>query len=576
MIRFPNPGSDPYNFIKIFTLTYTHLKDKEYFTLDDMTIALASENYISCRGFGGQMAVLQSNDKSKALQPLYNQCKMYSELYRSLGWFKSTRGQALKFSFTYIGEHVATAEDSMPLFKECLLGINYPNDVLNNNSQPIRPFYCILKCINALDGLLTKMEMIIGPMNIDDTNINDYNNTIDMIKKLRATDDYSNVKQKLTSLANTLKISTTTLDNYTRFPIAMLTACGWVEKITTKSVYPKSKTQNFIKITKEGKEILKYMEESIDIRHYKPINNTFKNIKSYDDLPIQKDKLIRYSLFKLLEKCQFDITNLPSEIINDFNYIHNHFSNKNIIFSPYQTLNSSVVDNALSLYITINNTTSSSKNTAPSTPTLKIPIPLSNTKTLLTLKNSTSNITVINSAQKELEALYQIHKSSKKIIKTFCKNHENDNQDIFYPLISDLFNLIGLNCKVSRKGENYQRFDALIIDEKYSIPIEIKSPSEEMHISTKAIRQALENKIILLSRQQYATQFETTSLAIGFKTPNDRSDVFRLIEDIKAIYNINISMLNLETLVTLAVHSLFNKKVITIDDLANSGGIINV
>lgn len=580
MIRFPNPGTDPYNFIKIFTLTYQHLKDKEYFTLDDMTIALASENYISCRGFGGQKAVLQSNDKSKSLQPLYNQCKMYSELYRSLGWFKSTRGQALKFSFTYIGEHVATAEDSMPLFKECLLGINYPNDVLNNNSQPIRPFYCILKCIDALDGLLTKIEMIIGPMNIDDTNIDDYNNTIDTIKKLRATADYSNVKQKFSSLANTLEISTTTLDNYTRFPIAMLTACGWVKKITTNSIYSKSKAQNFIKITQEGKAILKYMEESIDIRHYKPTNNAFENIQSYDDLSIQKDKLIRYSIFKLLEKCQFDITNLPSEIINDFNYIDNHFSNKNIIFNPYQTLNSSVVDNALSLYVTINNaknnTTSCSKSTAPSTLTITTSMPLSNTKTLLTLKNSPSNITVINSAQKELEALHHIHQSSKKIIKTFCKNHENDNQDIFYPLIRDLFNLIGLNCKVSRKGENYQRFDALIIDEKHSIPIEIKSPSEEMHISTKAIRQALENKIILLSRQQYTTQFETTSLAIGFKTPNDRSDVFRLIQDIKAVYNINISMLNLETLVTLAVHSLFNKKVITIDDLANSGGIINV
>lgn len=575
MIRFPNPGSDPYNFIQIFKLTYKHLKDKKYFTLDDMTIALASENYISCRGFGGQRAVLQSNDKSKSLQPLYNQCKMYSELYRSLGWFKSTRGQALNFSFTYIGEHVATAEDSMSLFKECLLGINYPNDVLNNNSQPIRPFYCILKCINALDGLLTKIEMIIGPMNIDDTNINDYNNAIDMIKKLRATGDYSNVKKKFSSLANSLGVSTTTLDNYTRFPIAMLTACGWVEKITTKSIY--SKSQNFIRITQEGKTILKCMEESIDIRHYKPTGNAFKNIQSYSDLTIQKDKLIRYAIFKLLEKCQFDITSLPSEIINDFNYIDNHFSNKNIVFNPYQTINSSVVDNALSPYITINSSTSIPKSITACSPNItSSSVPVATTSTLLTLKSSTSIITVMNSAQKELEALYKQHQSPKKIIKAFCKNHENDNQDIFYPLIGDLFNLIGVNCKVSRKGENYQRFDALIIDETHSIPIEIKSPSEETHISTKAIRQALENKIILLSRKQYTTQFETASLALGFKTPNDRSDVFRLIEDIKTVYNINISMLSLETLVTLAVHSLFRKKIITIEDLANSGGIINV
>ena len=61
---------------------------------------------------------------------------------------------------------------------------------------------------------------------------------------------------------------------------------------------------------------------------------------------------------------------------------------------------------------------------------------------------------------------------------------------------------------------------------------EIKSTGEETEISVKAIRQALENKIIFLSRKQYKTDNETTSLAIGYNLPNMRSEVFELIEDI--------------------------------------------
>ena len=42
--------------------------------------------------------------------------------------------------------------------------------------------------------------------------------------------------------------------------------------------------------------------------------------------------------------------------------------------------------------------------------------------------------------------------------------------------------------------------DAYVKVNSVDIPIEIKSPTEEEFLSTKAVRQALENKIILLSR----------------------------------------------------------------------------
>jgi hypothetical protein len=46
----------------------------------------------------------------------------------------------------------------------------------------------------------------------------------------------------------------------------------------------------------------------------------------------------------------------------------------------------------------------------------------------------------------------------------------------------------------------------MIVDATDSIPIEIKSPGEEMELSVKALRQAVENKVILLSRNQFPTR----------------------------------------------------------------------
>ena len=576
MIRFPNPGSDPNNFIQIFKLTYNYLHTKNYFTLDDMTNILASENYITCRGFAGKRAIEQSKDPSKALQPLYNQCKMYSELFRSLGWIKSTYGKNLNFSFTFLGQHVATAVDAFPIFKECLLGINYPNKVIKNQSQNLRPFYCILKSLNDLNGILTRDEMIIAPMNIDDTDLNDYNNKINFIKKLRETKKYSEVKEALKSLCRDLKISTITLGNYTRFPIAMLSACGWIEKISIKDIYPDIGATKFLKLTTEGKELLLRMESSLDIRcsiHDKHDNKFL----IFDDIQSVQKELIRISMFSMLKQSGFDISPLINLLKNDFELIQNYFNNNSILFSPYQTIESQVVDNALSDFLSnIKNDETNIYNFSESTNSPKIDY--CNLNTILSFSTMENKNKICNTAEYELHKLYTNTNNINKVIDLFYENHSKDNQDIFYPLIGDLFNILGLTCKVSRKGENYQRFDALIIDDNHSIPIEIKSPKEELNISTKAIRQALENKIILLSRcnEQYKTDFETTSIALGFNLPNNRSDVLRLITDIKTTFNINISIIDFKTLTVLAVNSVFNNKTININDLAKAGGIINV
>ena len=83
--------------------------------------------------------------------------------------------------------------------------------------------------------------------------------------------------------------------------------------------------------------------------------------------------------------------------------------------------------------------------------------------------------------------------------------------------------------------------------------IEIKSPTEEQHLSLKAIRQALENKVILLSRGTHPTLPETTSLAVGYYLPNHRAEVTNLMSDFKTAFGYNIGIIDLKTLLTIAV-----------------------
>lgn len=138
-----------------------------------------------------------------------------------------------------------------------------------------------------------------------------------------------------------------------------------------------------------------------------------------------------------------------------------------------------------------------------------------------------------------------------KILKYLFKNQNKRNKELYYPLIEKLLQSIDFDVRTTRIGDTNNRVDAFIIDKKYSIPIEIKSPGETDNIDVKSIRQALENKIILLSREFYKTNYNITSLSIGYKCPPDRSDVTELIEDIYRTYGIKIGILGLNDLLEL-------------------------
>lgn len=567
MIRFPNPGSNIPTMTKIFQVLYSYLNRQYSFSLDDMSRTLTTANLASSSGYMGEEALNRSTRKKRSLDPLYNQSKMYAEVYRTLGWIQSTEKSKLQYRFTLLGEHMATAKNNpLPLFRQCLLGINYPNKILGVKSANLnKPFFSILKTMRDLGGSINRDEMIIGPLSLNYSDEN-YKNMINKIIQVRkSTDNKQALKHELEKLSEKLKIQVNTLKNYTRFPMAALRYSKWVEDTPVK-IYKGSKSM--LTLTKEGQSLVNWLDEIESI--YYPDIEAISN----SELAI----LSRVGFFEMLERADFDIDNIKERLLVDKKYITEKI-NKEILFSPYQTLPQSFVNEALSPVIgNVSNIESEVQTVAE---------PLFNKgldskeviKSTIFLQSNSSNSSIESeeSIVKEIQNLREKHKDSiKSIVNELTENYSTADKDNFYPLVSSLFRTLGFNCENPRHGINYQRWDAIIIDEQFSIPIEIKSPSEEEYLSVKAVRQALENKIVLLSRKLYRTDNETVTLAIGFKCPNDRSDVYRLISDIKKTYNIKVGILDISTLFFLVVKKIIEGKELGISTLKDMEGIINV
>jgi hypothetical protein len=132
MLRFPNPGSDISSFIRVYQELFDSLRHLSTFKLDDMSKVLVQRNLATSSGFMGEEALVRSWREDRSRDSLYNQSKSYSELYKLLGWIHPTPQSALQFRFTYLGAHVAEAwRDPVAIFRESILGIAYPNAILN-------------------------------------------------------------------------------------------------------------------------------------------------------------------------------------------------------------------------------------------------------------------------------------------------------------------------------------------------------------------------------------------------------------------------------------------------------------
>ncbi|MFI3297648.1 MAG: hypothetical protein R3Y59_08500 [bacterium] len=154
-----------------------------------------------------------------------------------------------------------------------------------------------------------------------------------------------------------------------------------------------------------------------------------------------------------------------------------------------------------------------------------------------------------------------------------CKRKLEFQTIEFYDTIGVVLRYIGFSDpRITREGDVNCRMDAIIVDNTSSIPIEIKSPRETMEINIKSIRQAFENKVVILSRKFHHTTFDTTSLAIAFNYPPIRSDVYELINNIKQAFDINIGIINIDDLLGLVYDCNKNNLVINREYFNNFAG----
>lgn len=386
--------------------------------------------------------------------------------------------------------------------------------------------------------------------------------------------DLSILQDKLSKLAKSLQsnkkegMSVTSVQNCTRFPISVLKYCGWVTS-ENKTFYGRS--VKFMKLSKHGKETADELGKLKDIR-----------LDFYEERTLkEKEALIRLGSYAMLGRSNFDLSKVSETIEKDKETCASILNGKDVLFSPYQTLEYNVVNRAMNLTydITHERTESVVREPAAVYNVNRTPETLDVSSIYVEHDASVSSNLHTDNVEfyvKHVKELYSKDKNVNRLVETIVKEHARDDKDPFYSLVETVFRIIGVDCHKSRDGVIGERWDAMIRDQKRSIPIEIKSPRECEHLSLKAIRQAIENKIILLSRKSYPTTEDCSSYAVGYYAPNDRAEISGLINDIKATYGYKIAVFDIESLIKITVNIILFNKGIDIEELYGLEGIVDV
>lgn len=561
MIRFRNPGTQYTTQVQVFKELYKEYKEAPSFDLDDMAATITKTKLMTAYGYAGDAALALSNTENDSLNSTKMNVKMYAEVFRLLGWVTSAGSDSYPLAFTYIGEHAALADDVLPLYEQCVLGINNPQEIIDvKYDEKVRFFKAALFSLEDLDGIMYKHELCLGPMSIDDLDYEQYKRMITYLKRLRGSYDRYQVAYQ--ELCDRLQVKSTLPDNSTRLPIAFMKTCNWVVSERTRSLYP-PKTMECLRLTEHGKEVAASLHRVKDLR-----------IDEYYTYPTETRKaLIRLGVYSMLSRAGYDTFPVQDTIEQDEAVCANILQGKELLFSPYQTLHHSVVDEALG----IKHTATESRTQATILPDIYRPDAVVNNISLTVTVNGVPCAVdaEVSEFTRDVLALRDAGKRKQQIIERFFDESITATQTHFYPFVAMLFRVMGLDCQASRPGDNGARWDAIIVDGRESIPIEIKSPTEEQHLSLKAIRQALENKVVLLSRETHPTLPETTSLAVGYYLPSDRAEVTNLMSDFKTAYGYNIGIMDLKTLLTIAVTIICEGKTFDIAELNRLEGFAN-
>jgi len=275
----------------------------------------------------------------------------------------------------------------------------------------------------------------------------------------------------------------------------------------------------------------------------------------------------------MLKRADFLVDEELAAMGVEINAIAETFGEKEVLFSPYQYFDKQSIKEVLPDYETDIGDKTIDFSVGRSTSavyTFKSDKSIGAVHTTSAKRNSAKH--------KLLETLSNCKSDTHDAIRVMSVEAITMKQTEFYPFVAELFQIIfGLDARAPQAGVNNERFDVIIPDKKFSITVEVKSPTEEIMLSVKAVRQALENKVVLLSRygQHYPTIPEISTFAVGYNIPNERSDVYKLIEDIHNVYGVNIAIADMDILLSAAYYCLLNDKNYLISDFTDVRGVIS-
>ena len=593
MIRFPNPGSDITNFMAVFNAAFEQLYG-QVFDLDSMVDAVVKENLATSLGYMGAEAIARSTRTDRSRDPLYNQLKMYSELFRALGWIHPTEQSALNFSFTLLGRQViAAGQHYRPLLAESVLGIAYPSHILAVRGNHVqRPFAFLLSTMLACENAISRDEMIVGPLSAQsDRNANAVAEMAALIQPLR--EEPEAIQTALAQVATQQQVLVTTLRNYTRWPIAVMRDLGWTKKGRLKF---RHSTKHFEvhQLTERGKEIADWVQVASDLRldQIELLHDEEGQPSLFDQIaqangeeeklsPEEMAAVSVHAHYRMLGRAGFDLESVEPMLNRQEEVLSQALAKLELppdlplLFSPYQSLSTRDIAGIFAppeIFAETEQVGGIPGGTVvgrDSRDHLFV-------EPAFVLQGDDGEDRGNNSLAEELRAIREASGSFDQAAMAFAYSRKSDTQKEFYPLISGLFRLLGFEADHSRAGVNYQRADAWVHLEGDMTPIEIKSPTEERFLSTKAVRQALENKVVLLSRGEQTPRFDTTSLIVGYQIPNERGDMASLIDNIFDSFNINIGVIDLRTLVSLAILAVTEDLTVQSDQLRTLRGFLHV
>ena len=378
------------------------------------------------------------------------------------------------------------------------------------------------------------------------------------------------IKEALEKLKGELGIQINTLKNYTRWPLAIMRDLRWTEK--DREGYRRSyKTFEIHRLTPLGKERARNLEHSVDLR-----------VDQVERLPFdQKRALSRHAHFAMMERAGFDVTSVEGELrqlegtLREALHALGVVQDRPVLFSPFQSL--SIAD-SIAIF--------PSPAAAPAGRSDEAVLDGTDVgrgsrdhlfvAPIFVATDAEAEASGLDELKAQLRAFWEAHPTPDAAARAFAKSRRTDTQTQFYPLVTHLLQLLGFRSDYSRAGVNYQRWDACVWLHDLAVPIEIKSPTEELFLSTKAVRQAIENKVILLARGGLDTAPDLTSLIVGYRIPNERGDMSTLIDDIHTAFGFNIGVLDLRTLGLLAIRAVTESVSIDEGQLSHLKGFLNV